>query len=174
MPIFLSRAVFALGLALSPLAASAQTAAAPDENVTRTAMGAWTLICAKTATTCIMEQVAKGPDGADLVKMQLARIAPQESTEGSVDTLFTVIAPLGVLLRAGVAIQVDGGKEIRGPFEACLRGGCVLQTGIPATMVAEMKKGVIAKVTVVAPPNKSLTADISLSGFTAAFSALKR
>jgi invasion protein IalB len=178
MLISLRTAALVLGLATAPFAAAAQTAAptaAPSaEAVTKTQMGAWSLVCAQAGAPCLMEQTGAGPDGNDLVKAQLRKIDPQETPQGTVDTVFTVFVPLGVLLKAGLAVRIDGGEELRGPYDICDRNGCVLQTVLPAAMVAQMKKGVTAKFTMIAPPNKEMASSLSLSGFTAAYGALKK
>jgi invasion protein IalB len=174
MPISLPRAALALGLLLTPAALAAQEGDKPSSTVKST-HGAWSVICSTAENgACAMEQAGKDGEGKDVMLARIARIKPRDTPQGSVDTVITVLVPLGVMLKPGLGVQIDSGEATRGAYELCDRNGCVLQSPMPAAMVSSMKKGVTAKFTMVAPPNKEIVSSLSLSGFTAAFNALKK
>ncbi len=179
MPISLPRAALALGLLLTPATVLAQEGDKPAPAATPTATvkathGAWTVLCStKDAGACAMEQKGKDADGKDMMLVRIARIEPRDTPQGTVDSVITALVPLGVMLKPGLGVQIDSGEATRGAFELCDRNGCVLQSPMPAAMVQSMKKGVTAKFSMVAPPKKEIVVELSLSGFTAAYNALK-
>lgn len=175
MSISLPRAALALGLLLTPAVVFAQEADKPKPKAEiRATHGAWNLVCSTTTEACAMEQNGKGPDGSDIMVVNIRKITPRDTPQGSVDTVMSVLVPLGVLLQPGLGIQIDSGEKIRGGFAQCERSGCLLEAPMPPAMVAGMKKGVTAKFTIMVPPKNEIEVPISLSGFTAAFNALKK
>lgn len=85
--------------------------------------------------------------------------------------LFTV--PLGVLLPAGVGLQVDEGETTRFGYELCMPQGCRAGLELKPELVEALKKGKQAKVIVVDAKRRSAGIPVSLQGFTAALDALK-
>lgn len=170
MSISLRRAALALALAASPFAASAQDQTVKPE--VKATYGDWSLICVPQGA-CAMEQKGKNAEGGDVLLARITKIPPRDTPQGTLDTLFSALAPLGVSLRAGLAVQVDGGPVQRMPFEVCDRNGCVVQTLVPAAFIDQLKKGVKANFTLTAPNNQQVTTEISLSGFTKAFNEIK-
>lgn len=171
----LPRAALALGLLIAPFAVSAQEGDKPKSTTElRATHGAWSVICSTVNGACAMEQKGKDADGKDLLLARIARIEPRDTPQGSIDTVITVLVPLGVMLKPGLGVQVDSGEVTTGAYELCDRNGCVLQSPMPAAMVAAMKKGVSAKFTLTAPPQRKVVTSLSLSGFTAAFNSLKK
>jgi invasion protein IalB len=171
----LSRAALALGLLAAPLALSAQETDKPKPiSEIKATHGAWNIVCATASDACAMEQKGQDAEGKDMLLARIARIDPRDTPQGTIDTVITVLVPLGVMLKPGLGVQIDGGEATRGAFELCDRNGCVLQSPIPAALVASMKKGVAAKFSMVAPPQKEIVVSLSLSGFTAAYNALKK
>ncbi len=81
--------------------------------------------------------------------------------------------PLGLFLPAGIAIAVDGGTPEALPVQTCEASGCYAGSPISAALLAAMKKGSQLGITFQNMQKKSITMPISLSGFTAAFSAIE-
>jgi invasion protein IalB len=171
----LPRAALALGLLITPFALCAQEGDKPKPQAEiRATHGAWNLVCSTTSERCAMEQAGKDADGNDVLIVNIRKITPRDTPDGSLDTVISVLVPLGVLLEPGLGIQIDGGKTISGRFVQCERSGCLMEAPMPPQMVAAMKKGVTAKFIMAIPPNRRVEAPVSLSGFTAAFNSIQK
>jgi invasion protein IalB len=171
----LPRAALALGLLITPFALCAQEGDKPKPTTELKAThGAWDVICSTVNGACAMEQKGQDGEGKDLLLARIARIEPRDTPQGTIDTVITVLVPLGVMLKPGLGVQIDSGEVTAGAYELCDRNGCVLQSPMPAAMVAAMKKGVSAKFVMVAPPNRKVVTSLSLSGFTAAFNSIQK
>lgn len=85
-----------------------------------------------------------------------------------------IATPLGSLLTAQVVLKVDAGKARRYPYTWCDTNGCYARFGMTAGEIASLKKGAKATVTIVSvtAPNEPLSLDLSLKGFTAAWTAV--
>jgi len=160
--VFLSAAI-----AAAPLAASAQ-------EVAKDTFGAWTILCNQTnEDACVMQQTGKGAQGNDVLDVRVRKLEGVTAEGGEpVPAAIQIAAPLGVLLRAGVRVQVDAREQRGAPFELCIQGGCVVRDVMSADFLAEMKAGSTAKMTVVSPQAGEVSVNVSLSGFTAAFNSL--
>jgi invasion protein IalB len=168
----------------APAEDAAPAAPAPDPGppptpaleITRTD-GDWSTACTTTEPRqCVMRQVGRLPSGEEIMEMSIRRIAPQQTQQGTVEALINVRTPLGVLLREGVTIQIDAAQPQRGQFVLCAADGCLLREPLPNSLVEAMKKGAAAKVAFAVPQGNQaarLEAEISLTGFTAAFNALQ-
>jgi invasion protein IalB len=89
--------------------------------------------------------------------------------------IMVVILPLGVLLPAGIQLQIDDGKEAaRAPYIVCLENGCQARVTLDKKMIDEMKGGKMLRVAFYSPQQKELAFPVSLNGFTAAIGALKK
>ncbi|HRH79477.1 MAG TPA: invasion associated locus B family protein [Thiobacillaceae bacterium] len=85
--------------------------------------------------------------------------------------LFTV--PLGVLLPAGMGLQVDEGETTRFGYELCMPQGCRGGLELKPEVIEALKRGKQAKVIVVDAKRRAAAIPVSLQGFTAAFDSLK-
>ena len=70
-------------------------------------------------------------------------------------------------------LTIDGGEAKRYPFSFCTEVGCISRLGFTAGEVEEFKRGAQAVVTIVpaAAPNQTVELTMSLTGFTAGFTA---
>ena len=84
-----------------------------------------------------------------------------------------MMVPLGVALKAGVQMQIDDNKAMRVPFDHCIPTGCVAGVPLDQQLIASMKRGRVSKVTIRDITGRTASFDISLSGFTAGFNALR-
>lgn len=83
------------------------------------------------------------------------------------------ITPLRTLLTAGLGVSIDGGQPNRVPFTFCQATGCVARVPLNALELQAFRAG--GKSTIFIVPvgaNQAVTADMSLSGFTAGMGAL--
>lgn len=136
--------------------------------------GAWQVRCAPGTDDCVIAQVGKGPEGNDVLEVRVRKLEGVTGREGEpVPAAIQILTPLGVNLKAGVRVKVDG-NEVRGAaYEICAQAGCVVREPMSADFLAEMRAGRTAQMTIVAAPSREITVDISLSGFTRAFSEIE-
>jgi invasion protein IalB len=79
------------------------------------------------------------------------------------------------LLTADLRLAVDLGEIRRYPYSFCTTEGCVARLGFTPEEIAEFKRGVTGKVTIVPAlaPDQTVDLTMSLSGFTAAYNDLR-
>ncbi len=150
-----------------------EVAAAP-EVYTKSEHGPWQLNCEKAVgdrpETCQLYQLLKDANGTAVAEISLVALpAGQDAVMGA-----TIITPLETLLTENLTIAVDGAKPKRYPFTFCAAIGCIARVGFVAAEVDGFKKGSKATVSIVpvAAPDKKVSVDISLEGFTAGFDAV--
>jgi invasion protein IalB len=83
-----------------------------------------------------------------------------------------IMAPIGVFLPTGIALEVDGGAVGRVPFTRCLPQVCIAFAEAQAPTLEKMRKGSNANFIIYEAPGIGVPMTISLSGFSAAYSAL--
>lgn len=84
----------------------------------------------------------------------------------------TIIAPFGILLQQGLAIEVAKSELARGGFRTCLPVGCVVDLAINGDDIRRLAEGDKATVVMGADNGQPMRVDISLKGFTAAWNRL--
>ena len=83
------------------------------------------------------------------------------------------ILPLGVLLKQGVRIVVDGFEFSQPvPYTYCDKGGCSASFQLDEKMIGMLKKGKKMEVIGTGANGKEFSLPVSLNGFTQAFSEL--
>lgn len=83
------------------------------------------------------------------------------------------ILPLGVLLKHGVRIVVDGFEFSQSvPYTYCNTGGCAASFQLDEKMIEMLKKGKKMEVMAMGSNGKEFSLPVSLSGFTRAFDEL--
>lgn len=170
----LRRAALALALAAASAAPAMAQEGGKGGLVKGAQHGDWTMFCAPEGGPCVMEQTGRTADGKELLHLRLIKIKPQKTPQGTADTVLNGRVPLGVLLGGGLAVSVDGGKELRMPYEVCGKAGCVVQTLVLNDFIAAFKKGVKATFTVrVGKKAQPISTEISLKGFTKAYNSMK-
>lgn len=175
----LHRFVFAAVMLTIAAPASAQQGAAPaEQDVTRETVGDWTVVCAKSGSPCVMEQIGKTAAGETAISFQIERLAQPATVEGKrVEAVANFLTPLGSLLQAGLRVQVDSGAAKGFAFVLCQPNGCIVQAPVDDETLASLRRGARTKLTfsVVAEGRpKPIEASVSLSGFTRAFDSLKK
>lgn len=85
-----------------------------------------------------------------------------------------VIAPIGVFLPTGVALEIDGGAVGRVPFTRCMPQVCMAFAEASPETLAKMKKGKEANFIIYEAPGMGLPMKLSLEGFSASLAALEK
>jgi invasion protein IalB len=83
-----------------------------------------------------------------------------------------VIAPIGVFLPTGVALEIDGNAVGRVPFTRCMPQICMAFAEATADTLGKMKKGNEANFIIYEAPGIGLPIKMSLEGFSAALAEL--
>lgn len=83
-----------------------------------------------------------------------------------------VIAPIGVFLPTGVALEIDGNAIGRVPFTRCMPQVCMAFAEAQPATLDKMKKGSEANFIIYEAPGLGLPMKISLDGFSAALGEL--
>lgn len=120
---------------------------------------------------CQLYQLLKDTDGNDVAEISVFNLpAGGQAAAGA-----TFMAPLETLLTANLRIAVDGKQPKVYPFAFCTQAGCIARLGFTADEVALLKKGSKAVLTIVpaAAPDKVVALDLTLTGFTKGFEAVK-
>jgi invasion protein IalB len=164
--------VAALALGLVVPAASLAQQGGSDE--LRDTYGDWQVRCAPGTDDCVIAQVGRGPQGNDVLEVRVRKLDGVTGQNGeTIPAAIQILTPLGVNLKAGVRVKVDGNEVRAAPFEVCAQGGCVVREPMSDDFLEEMKAGRTANMTIVAAPNREITVPISLSGFTRAFGEIR-
>jgi invasion protein IalB len=141
--------------------------------------GNWTVGCQQqpvqasrasdaTGPSCQMSQELRNADNGQRV---LAMALPAVAAPSGANAL--IVAPFGLKLDAGIAIEVDGDALVVVPFQTCLPVGCLAQLSLDETQLERLGRGRTATVTMtVVDGGEPLRLDISLDGFAEAYERL--
>lgn len=135
--------------------------------------GDWELVCVRVTEgpdPCQMYQLLRDAEGNATAEITIFPLPPgQEAVAGA-----TILTPLETLLTAQLVKQVDGGAAKRYPFTFCTAIGCIARVGFTAEEVDSFRRGARATwaLVPVAAPDQVVNLDMSLIGFTAAFTEL--
>lgn len=141
------------------------------QEFTQSVHGDWTIRCPSDGQSCYMVSLGRDLDGAAIVEMSLVKFPPGKPAAAGA----TMVVPLGTALQQGVVLQVDSGDRLRFAYDFCAPAGCVANLALTPDLIAAMQAGTRARITVVpaSHPDQTKTVGVSLSGFTAAYKALK-
>jgi invasion protein IalB len=150
-----------------------QPAAAPPPAATTVAThGAWQIQCSADQAgkkACGMVQVTRSEKNPK-VGLSLVIVRAKQGDKDVV--MMRVMAPIGVYLPTGVALEVDGAAVGRVPFTRCRPQICeALAEASPETL-GKMKKGTAANFIVYEAPGLGVPMKISLEGFSAGLDSL--
>ena len=85
-----------------------------------------------------------------------------------------VLAPIGVFLPTGVALEIDGDAVGRVPFTRCMPQVCMAFAEASPETLAKLKKGKSANFIIYEAPGMGLPMTLSLDGFSASLAALEK
>jgi invasion protein IalB len=144
---------------------------AQAQGVVKNTFGDWQLRCetpagAQTEQCAVVQNVA----AEDRPNVSLVIIVLKTADQKS--RLLRVVAPLGVLLPAGLGLKIDQTDIGRAGFVRCLTTGCVAEVVMEDTLVNQLKGGQTATFIVFQTPEEGIGIPVSLNGFAQAFDAL--
>jgi invasion protein IalB len=144
--------------------------AAPAEGaITERQFKDWTVRCGRRKEgpqVCEMQQQQTDKEGRTVMAVAVGQVP------GSSDLGLLIMVPLGVLLPAGVTLQIDSSAEMPLQVDRCERQGCRIEMLLKPDLLTKLKSGSKAKVFFEAfdpqGERRRLGVPISLLGFTAA------
>lgn len=119
--------------------------------------------------TCAMVQTARSEKNA---KLGLTTVFVRGKQNGKEVTMMRILAPIGVYLPTGVALEIDGGAVGRIPFMRCLPQTCVAFGEAGTQTLDKFRKGSAANFIIYEAPGIGMPIKVSLNGFAAAYTAL--
>ncbi len=152
--------------------------AAPAAEVVAT-HGAWKIQC-ETAKTASAEGQAparqcgmiQGTQNEKNPKAGLTLVIVKAKQADKDVTMMRVMAPIGVFLPTGVALEIDGAAVGRVPFTRCMPQICIAFAEASPETLVKLKKGTEANFIVYEAPGIGLPMKLSLDGFSAGLEAL--
>lgn len=159
-------ALCAASLLFIPLPATAQ------EGSVKATHGAWQLNCGKPPGAkdekCALVQSVTAEDKANvgLTVMFLKTVDGDRR-------LLRIVAPLGVLLPAGLGLKIDGADVGQAPFIKCGRIGCVSEVVANDELIAKMAAGKTAIFIIFQTPEAGIGIPVSLNGFKSGLEAVR-
>lgn len=159
---------------------TAKPAAAPAVEVIAT-HGAWKIQCEAAPAGQATEGQAEGQKQCGMVqstkseknpKASLTLVLIRAKQADKQVTMIRVMAPIGVFLPTGVALEIDGAAVGRVPFTRCMPQICMAFAEASPETLDKMKKGTAANFIIYEAPGLGLPMKISLDGFSAAYGAL--
>jgi invasion protein IalB len=159
---FFAAFVMGVNFGLSP--ASAQ-------GTVKDTFGEWQMRC-ETPPGAKSEQCALVQNVAAEDKPNVTLLVIILKTADAKSRLLRVVAPLGVLLPAGLGLKIDQVDVGRAGFVRCLTTGCVAEVVMDDTLVGQMKSGQTATFIVFQTPEEGVGIPVSLVGFSKGFDTL--
>lgn len=141
--------------------------------------GAWAVQCQdqpagangeSAGRACGMFQTAK----SDRQGIGLTLVVVKDVQDGKEVTMMRVMAPIGVYLPTGVALEIDGDAVGRVPFTRCVPQTCIAIAEASPPTLEKLKKGGKANFIIYEGPGNGMGMEMSLSGFTAALGELSK
>lgn len=127
----------------------------------------WSLACqGAPQTVCVITQQQVQQNGQRVLAIELTRNG-EDALSGN------LVLPFGLLLDAGVTLQIDEG-ETQAPlrFSTCLPAGCLVPLAFDAEQVAALRTGTALKINVQGMDASETALSISLKGLSAAIDRL--
>src|SRR5271166_5751862 len=163
------RTLFRILLGLAFL--EALTCAAHAQGAIRAKHGDWETRC-ETPPGAAYEQCAVVLSVVDQDRPNLTLVVIVLNTADRKARLMRVIAPLGVLLPAGVSLRIDDQNAGRLNFLQCLANGCIAQLALDDKLLDKLKSGKTATLGIFQTPEQGVGVPASLAGFKDAYEQL--
>lgn len=165
-----ARALVLIGAFVAALISAAAPASA--QGVVKSVFGEWQIRCdtppGAQSEQCVLLQSVQAEDRPNVgLTVIVLKTSDQKSR------LLRVLAPLGVLLPAGLGLKIDDQDIGRAGFVRCLPNGCVAEVVMDETLVGRLKTGKLATFIIFQTPEEGIGVPLSLNGFGPGFDALK-
>ena len=109
---------------------------------------------------CALVQSVAAEDRPDVgLTIIVVKTAEQKST------LLRVLAPMGVLLPAGLGLKIDGADVCRVSFARCLPNGCVAEVVMEDNLLNQFRTGQTATFMIFQTPEEGIGIPVNLKGF---------
>lgn len=152
-------------------AAVALSPQASAQGVVRDTFGDWQQRC-ETPAGAQSEQCAIVQNVAAEDRPNVTLLVIVLSTADTNQKLLRVVAPLGVLLPAGLGLRVDDVDVGSAGFVRCLQTGCIAEVIMDEPLIALLKGGEEATFIIFQTPEEGIGIPVSLNGFAEGFEAL--
>jgi invasion protein IalB len=167
-----TRTLAKLGLCFGLLwGAASVSAPAVAQGVVKNTFGDWQLRC-ETPAGAKAEQCALVQNVAAEDRPNVTLLVIMLKTADGKSRLLRVVAPLGVLLPAGLGLKIDQTDVGRAGFVRCLTTGCVAEVVLEDNLLNQLKSGKTATFIVFQTPEEGVGIPVSLEGFGPGFDAL--
>ncbi len=154
----------AVAAALLLGAAVAGTGGALAQGAVRSSHGDWQMRCetpaGARAEQCALVQNVAADDRPNVTLLVIAL-----KTADNQSRLLRVVAPLGILLPAGLGLRIDDRDIGRAGFVRCLASGCIAEVVMDDALVDGLRKGQTATFIVFQTPEEGIGIPVSLAGF---------
>ena len=161
-----------LGLCLGLLyGALGGTTPASAQGVVKNTFGDWQQRC-ETPAGAKAEQCALVQNVAAEDRPNVTLLVITLKTADAKSRLLRVVAPLGVLLPAGLGLKIDQTDVGRAGFVRCLTTGCVAEVVLEDNLLNQLKTGKTATFIVFQTPEEGVGIPVSLEGFGPGFDSL--
>ena len=160
-------------LALAALAACGGLGADPvaAQGAPKGKFGDWDMRC-ETPAGASREQCAIIQSVAAEDKPNVNLVVIVLKTADGKSRLLRVIAPLGVLLPAGLGLKIDDTDVGRAGFVRCLPSGCVAEVVMEDKLIDQMSAGQSATFIIFNTPEEGIGIPLALAGFKDGFAKL--
>src|SRR4051812_8273662 len=167
MASFRSRWVcMALAAALTGVAGAASA-----QGVVKNTFGDWQMRCETPpggkSEQCALVQNVMAEDRPNLTLLVIAL-----KTADGKSRLLRMVAPLGILIPAGIGLRIDQADIGRAGYVRCLTTGCIAEAVLDDTLLNQLKGGQTATFIVFQTPEEGVGVPVSLNGFGAGFDGL--
>ncbi len=128
----------------------------------------WTKICqpgteANAAKVCLTGKDGRIESGMPVVATVLIE------AEGQARKVLRVTLPLGMSLRPGTRVIVDGGQPVNAPYVTCIPNGCVADYEASEEMIGNLKRGRNLHVQGINAAGQPITMSVPLADFAKAY-----
>jgi invasion protein IalB len=168
-PIWRLRALAFAALALCAAAGLPGVAAA--QGAVKGKFGDWEMRC-ETPPGASREQCAIIQSVAAEDKPNINLVVIVLKTADGKSRLLRVIAPLGVLLPAGLGLKIDQTDVGRAGFVRCLPSGCIAEVVMEDKLIDQMSTGQSATFIIFNTPEEGVGIPLTLTGFKDAYAKL--
>ena len=158
-------------LAFVAVSVAAFTQSASAQSTVKSKHGDWELRC-ETPPGASREQCALIQSVAAEDKPNVNLVVIVLKTADNKSRLLRVIAPLGILLPAGLGLKVDQADVGRAGFVRCLPTGCVAEVVMDDKLIDELSNGKTATFIIFNTPEEGIGIPLTLAGFKDGFTAL--
>src|SRR3712207_3572092 len=167
MPLLCSRSLRMAAAALLTAASGAAVA----QGVVRSTHGDWQMRCetppGAKSEQCALVQNVMAEDRPNLTLLVIAL-----KTADGKSRLLRMVAPLGILIPAGIGLRIDDKDIGRAGYVRCLTTGCIAEAVLDDTLLTQLRGGQTATFIVFQTPEEGVGIPVSLNGFGTGFDSL--